>query len=287
LPGGGSSGRVPEAVDCSECGTRYDSQEHPFCPRCGSTSRGATLPGAVAAAARRDPGRRRVQGAGAVLLAIGGLFLVSGIVNALQPPEETAAAFGEGLNRLPGGELVVVFPADGNATVEALDSDGDVVANATGAGGSVRLALPAPALDVRATQGNATWNRTVVIQSGDVTTLELAEGEPDLATPVISRSMRTVVRVSNAIAIGTAVVLAGGGASAMGLRFFGAAATAAVVALLIGLVAVFALVAFGLLFAIPLGMAAYFILRGRRHFRARTPPTPPAGSPPSPPSPPR
>ena len=273
---------MPETVDCSECGTRYDSLEHPFCPRCGSTSRGAPLPGAVAAAAKRDPARRRVQGAGAVLLAIGGLFLVSGIVNALQPAEETAAAFGEGLNRLPGGDVVVVFPHGGNATVEALDADGTVVANATADGGEVRLTLPAPALDLRATQGNASWNRSVVIQAGDVTTLQLRDGEHDPTTPVISDSMRTIVVASNIIAIGTAVILAAGGASAMGLRFFGLAATAAIVAILIGLVAVFALVAFGLLFALPLGLAAYFILRGRRQFRARTPPAPPG--PPTPPS---
>lgn len=266
---------MAEAVDCSECGATYDSEQHPFCPRCGSTSRGAPMPGAVASAARHAPGRRRVQAAGVVLLAIGLLFLAGAAFSLFVPVEEAAASMdADDLARFPGGEVRVRFPSDGNATVVLSDLDGNPLANVTGAGPELALQAPEPRVVLNATQGNASWGRELLVLSNDAMVVKLDEPGAE-GKVLVSPLMRSALRTGGYLALAFSVLLIVGGSSALALRFFAVAATGAGVSAFMALFAVLVLLAAGLLFALPLGMAAYFILRGRRHFKRRAPRTPP------------
>lgn len=268
---------MPETVECSECGASYDSDSHPFCPRCGSTSRGAPLPGAVASAARHAPGRRRVQASGAVLLAIGVLFALSSTAGFFLPEQAALESFAESMEGQPGGSLRVVFPAAAPANVTVTDRDGDVLEESAADGGTVEVDLERAVAVVVARQGNATWNQTVIVGTGDVLTLRLpdvpVEDAPIVASPLISGTLRAAPWVG----LGLGAVLVASGLCALLLRAWGVAAAGALVALLLMIFVLFVLVLAGLLFAVPLGASAYFILRGRRHFRRQaTPPLPPA-----------
>jgi len=261
---------VTELVECSECRTRYDSEASPFCPRCGSVARGAPLPGALASARRADPARRRVQGAGAVLMAIGILFLASAALTLVVPSGDADAQLAEALARQPGGKLTVVFPANASANVTVRSSAGEVLATGNATGGRFVLdAAKAATLHVVATQGGAAWNRTAVVVAGDELTLALPAGG-DTGTPPIAVGST----VSQAIAAGrwvflaVAVVLAGGGLCALLLRQWPLAVLGAVVGAILGILALAAVGAWGLLFAAPFGFCAYAILGGRRHFKA-------------------
>lgn len=303
---------MPETVECSECGASYDSDEHPFCPRCGSTARGAPVQGAVASAARRDPGRRRVQASGVVLFAIGLLFLTSAGLSFLVPQDEAVQPLVGLMADQPGGDLVIRLPAApvgeaagadaANATtsnstaaapasVRLLDLDGNELANATAeAGGELRLAMPQASVVVEAVQGQARWNRTAVALRGEAVTLDLRDAPGGDAADAraedavaVSGSVGTATMAARWVLLVFALVLAAGGACAAFLRLYGLAVAGAITGALFGLLALVGFLAAGLLFALPFGLCAYFILRGRRHFRRRAVAPPPnAPLPPSP-----
>lgn len=71
---------MTERVQCAECERIYDSDEHPFCPRCGATGHADPTVAARSIASRNDPRRRRVQIAGVIMLSTGALVLLAGIV---------------------------------------------------------------------------------------------------------------------------------------------------------------------------------------------------------------
>lgn len=271
---------VAETVECSECGTSYDSQEHPFCPRCGSTSRGAAVPGAIAVAARRDPSRRRVQASGGVLLAIGLLFLASAAAGFLPANGEATATLVDLLATQPGGQLYVGFPTAGNASLELFSVDaGESLDNSTTDDGRAEVGLPRASVRVHAIQGGVHWNRTVVVLEGDRLTLDLPAGGGDDVEPIFSRAAGAIERYTAIAMLVIALVLVGGGIAALALRIFPLAALAAGIGALLALVALFSFLLVGLLFALPFGFAAYFIVRGRRHFRKAGGAEPPAKSP--------
>lgn len=275
---------VPEAVDCSECGTRYDSLEHPFCPRCGSTARGAPVPGALASASRRAPGRRRVQAAGGVLLAIGLLFLASAGASLLLPAEEAAEPLADAFAGQPGGDVTVVFPSGAPANVTLTSTDGEPLANGTATDGRFAAeGLGSAAVRLHAEQGGAAWNGTLLVAAGDGLTVELPEGGGEVGLRM-SPDLRLATDLARYALLGVALLLAAGGGCALALRLFPLAAAGAVAGAFLGVVALVGFLAVGLLFALPFGLCAYFILAGKRHFRGRAssppPQAPPAQGPP-------
>lgn len=255
-------------MTCAECGTRYDSDRDAFCPRCGSLARGAVVPGAVQVARRNDPARRRVQASGALLLVVGGLFLVSSLVGLAVPVEEVSQQFVEPMADQAGGELVLLPGADRTPfDVTVTTVDGDPVANATAQTDPVTVPLAKHAavhVVVRqATQANATAFDAVVLP-GD--RLRVQVGEVQSGDVAIGPTLRTTVQVGRYVFIGLALLLAGGGLCALLLRAWPVAATASIVGMVMGLIVLVAFPIVGLLFAVPFGFAGVFVLRGKRHF---------------------
>ncbi|MHB1261063.1 MAG: hypothetical protein ACYC2H_05035 [Thermoplasmatota archaeon] len=260
---------MSELVDCSECGTHYDSQEHPFCPRCGSTAHRASVPGALASARRNDPARRRVQASGAVLLAIGMLFLIASLASALVPQQRAAESVVDTLAAQPGGRLVIDWPTAEPATLELVARNGTVLANATVEAGHYEANASLAVIAVRSTQGNASWNQTVVVMAGDTLRLALPADPPAGPQPVVfSPLFSQILSVARYVSVGLALVLCIGGLCALFLRWWPIAAVGAIVGILLGLFAMVGFLVLGLLFAIPFAICGILILRGRRQFRA-------------------
>lgn len=259
-------------MECSECATPYDSQEHPFCPRCGSTAQRASVPGALVSARRNDPARRRVQASGAVLLAIGLLFLVASLASALVPQQRAAESVIDAMASQPGGNLTIVWPTNATATLELRARDGTSLGNATVEGGRHEVDVARAVVEVHSTQGEATWNQTVVVLGGDSLLLELPPEPPaGPAEPVFSPLFTQVLSVARYVSVAFAVLLCVGGLCALLLRLWAIAAVGAIMGILLGLLALVGFLALGLLFAIPFAICGVLILRGRRHFRTSAP----------------
>lgn len=260
-----------DQVSCGECATTYDSDTNAFCPRCGSTDRAKTVPGALPVAARHNPRRRRVQASGVLLLVSGTLFLVSSLIGLAVPTEELARQFIEPMADQPGG-TVILLPADDtpyDATLTTIA--GDVVANATQHVGPFEARSPDHAsLHVAWSVNGVEANATVIVLTGDTVRLQLAKANP--GDVVIGSSLQTTVAVGRVVFVVAALLLVAGGLSALLLRWFPLAAAAAILGLVLGLVVVAGFLFAGLLFAIPFAVAALFILRGRRHFQRKANP---------------
>ncbi len=262
-----------ESVECSECGARYDSQENPFCPRCGSNRQGATVaPATLASVARLDPRRRRVRIAGVVLMAMGGLFLANALASLFLVQDSLAAGMAPALADQPGGTLLVV--ADGaapgaNATLRALDDPDRVFQSAPLENGSARFELgDHAAVNVTVRSSGQEWSRIALVTAGDRLTLRFDLSSPagHTAEPATGSTFQAILRVGlGALAALTALVVAGG-VAAFRLRWRALALAGAVVGLLLGLLSAFTFLAVGLLFLLPLGYAFLVILRGRGQF---------------------
>lgn len=264
----GGAGVVPDLVSCGECATRYDSDSNAFCPRCGSTDRSKPVPGALQVAARHDPARRRVQASGVLLLVAGGLFLVSALIGLTIPAQQLAQEFVTPMADQPGGTVILV--PEGNATYAATVTamDGQVLGNASGQIGEWRLALPDHAsVHVAWVVGGQSGNVTAIVLTGDTLRIPL-DTQDEL---LLGSTLQTTITVGRVVFVAVAAVLVGGGLCALLLRVWALAAAAAIAGLLLGLLAVAGFLLAGLLFALPFGFAAVFILRGRRHFRAAKP----------------
>ena len=261
-----------DLVTCKECGTRYDTTQG-FCTHCGSTARGPVTPAAVAVAQRRDPGRRRVQASGALLLIVGLLFLVSSLIGLAVPLGEVAQQFVEPMADQPGGTLVL--DPDENGTFDAVVTtrDGEELANVTGQAAPLNVSSP----DHATLHVVATWrpNMTAgsmgfttefdaIILGGD--TLRVGADQVKDGDVVVSPTLRTIVQVGRVVFIGVAVVLVGGGLCALLLRLWPLAVLAALVGMLLAAIVLLGYLVAGLLFALPFGFAAFFVLRGRRYF---------------------
>jgi hypothetical protein len=86
---------------------------------------------------------------------------------------------------------------------------------------------------------------------------------------VVSPTLRTIVQVGRVVFIGVALLLAGGGMCALLLRSWPLAVTAALVGVFLAAIVLLGYLYAGLLFAVPFGFAAFFILRGRRYFQRK------------------
>lgn len=257
---------MSDHVSCGQCGTRYDSDENAFCPRCGSTRHSDPVPGALPVAARHDPGRRRVQASGVLLIIVGSLFLVSSLVGLAIPVQELARQFVEPMADQPGGVLLLVPGDDAPYAATVSTLAGEVLVNESAQVGDLRVASPKHAsLKVLWTAGNVSGNVTAIVISGD--TLRLPLNVAPAQDTVIGATLAKTVSVGRIVFIVAATVLVAGGASGLLLRAWPLAAVAALMGVILGLVVVAAFLWAGLLFAIPFGLAASFILRGRRYFK--------------------
>lgn len=264
---------------CAECATRYDSDQNAFCPRCGSTERGKAVPGAIAVARRNDPSRRRVQASGVLLAAVGLLFLASSIATLVATAGGVPNEFGTVIEGQPGGTLVVRTPD--NATFDATLSslDGEPLANVTAAPGEWTIKSPRAAARLEVAWDGQERNGTVFAMLGDRFVVEADELGDE---PLASGGIRTMTRVTAGLTLGLCAILMAGGVAAVALRAWPLAVVGASVGAFLGLMSLFVLLLPGLLFALPFGFAATFILRGRRHF-PRKQGGPPAKSPQAPP----
>jgi len=281
-----------EEVQCGECGLRYDSDENPFCPRCGSLSRGRDVSGAVATAGRRDPDLRRVRAAGVVLMVLGGLAAAQFLWATAFPPEPDADllelfAGEEFVANVPGGSLRLQVTEDGTAVevpVVVRAMNGTVLVEAATVGGWYNATLPVAFANVTvggtlggaaggSTGGNATGLpaqvHKVYVSSGEALDLHVDLGEAQAGPEWHAASTVPFVRPLLGFLSFMAIVVVAGGVAAWRLRLMGLAVTGAVLAVLPGLVALGLDPLSGLLLAFPGVLALVFILRGRRHFRRR------------------
>lgn len=257
---------VSDLVPCAQCGVRYDPASNAFCPRCGSTAKGAAVPAALEVAQRRDPGRRRVQASGALLLVVGVLFLISALVSLAIPVGEMAQTFVAPMADQPGGTLTVDASDAGPFDVSLRSMGGTVLANATNQTAPFSFESTEHAtVQYTVVTASGTRNGTAIVFPGD--TLRIDPDAPSPALPVVSSTLATTVEVGRYVFLGIAAVLVAGGTSAIALRFYGLAATAAILGALLALIVLAGYLLAGLLFAIPFGFAAAFLLRGRRYFR--------------------
>jgi hypothetical protein len=272
---------VTEVVECSECGTPYDSQEHPFCPRCGSTAQRSSVPAAMASARRNDPSRRRVQASGAVLAAIGGLFLpFLGLAMALAP-----SFAGLALTQMHAGETPAGV-VGGNLTVEVVDGgapvpgvpvtlrhgNGTVLAEgATDGGGRFRAALGGTlTATVEVAAGNATFRRnaTAITGSDTLVRVDVAADPPSLEGWVGAGPMVQYLRVFLGAMLAVSGLVLAAGVFAIRLRAWGFAVTGGIIGLLPFIVLFVASFALGALVALlAIGVPVVVIARGRRFFK--------------------
>ncbi len=256
---------VSDLAPCAQCGVRYDLADDAFCPRCGSTARGPPVPAALDVARRRDPGRRRVQASGALLLAVGVLFMVSSVISLAVPVGEMARTFEAPMADQAGGTLVLEPGAYASFDVVVRSHAGEVLANATNQTQPFTFTSPEHAtLHYEALVGEGpARNGTAIVFPGDTLHVSL---DDNLVFPAVSSTLATTVRVGRYVFLGLAAILVTGGAAGAWLRLYALAATAAVVGAVLALLVLAGYLLAGLLFAVPFGLAAYFILRGRRHF---------------------
>lgn len=256
---------------CGECGTRYDSDQNAFCPRCGSTAKGQVLPAAVAVARRHDPARRRVQASGALLLIVGGLFLVSALASLALSGGDLPPEFAALVQDQPGGTVRLVAPNGTAYSAVVSTLDGAELQRFGNQSGPLEIPLGDRSTVVLAiAREDGTVNVTAVAMAGDtlqVNVLDARDG--DL---LASRQLHTINRVATALAIVFTGLLLTGGLAAVLLRWFPLAATGASLGVLLAFLALAFFTWAGLLFAIPFGFAAAFVFRGRRFFRRRGPP---------------
>jgi hypothetical protein len=82
---------VKEGATCAECQTRYDDTL-PFCPRCGSTARAASVAAAVPQPVRRGGARGRAHLGATIILVVALFFAAGAFLTALAPEEQMRTA---------------------------------------------------------------------------------------------------------------------------------------------------------------------------------------------------
>lgn len=263
---------------CTQCGVRY-GQDLTFCPRCGSTAKGASVPAALDVARRRDPERRRVQASGVVLAAVGGLLVLLFLPVLALSQSLTSATLDDLITQengvqIAGGTLALFVtnataPA-ANLPVHVTNLEGEGIANGTtDAQGRFRANLGDSAfvkVSLQTEAGN--YTRKAVALEGSTTTVRLDLAEPmEDSTWSGVRPLLIVLRVLLAVFTLVAGLLFAAGICALRLKGWSFAvlgATIGLVPLLLLLVATFN-VGLLLLFLV-VGFPLLFIARGRRHF---------------------
>lgn len=157
---------MTDRVQCGECSHLYDSDEHPFCPRCGALDKAKDPDRAVGLAAVQDPRRRPVQMAGVMMITLGGLALVLFAATAILAPSLVPQTI-EAVADYEGGTIALEV-VDGDvpvagATVDVHALNGTLLANGTtdAEGRFVVEEAQAAAVNVTVSTDAGTWTRQV------------------------------------------------------------------------------------------------------------------------------
>ncbi|MGB1587087.1 MAG: hypothetical protein ACPHID_08610 [Thermoplasmatota archaeon] len=252
---------MEETVDCQECGQRYDSNEHPFCPRCGS-EKSPERRRTMDLAQRSDPGRRRVQIGGLILAAVAALALVQFLVAAFDdsPPDAATLDMLSGVELMrdaPGGTLELI----GEGTYELRTMDGIVLANGT--------IMGAATLELNSTFTNLTLQgdiyRHLYVPDDEHVTIAVSELSPGGPEWIAAGSVGAMQIIAGFMAFFAALTVLGG-VMAFRLRQRRLAYLGCGLALLPGLILVILVPAAGLLLLILPGVATGLIVSGRHQF---------------------
>jgi hypothetical protein len=261
-----------EEVDCSECGNRYDSDTQAFCPRCGSV--GSNKVAGIVAAVRFEPGRRRAQVGGLVLIVTAATMLVLyGMVLATAGTlvaDQSLAL----LQDQPGGELEIwvdgYVPADGSGTFAVATRAGFGLANGTldASGGAHVPELSSASVNVTITTHNGTWNREVLVLRGDTQNVTVIPGVSATSGQLGTDALAGPVRIMVAFFMLVSLFVVLGGVSAVRLRNKNVAIGAAIVGIMPILILAVAVPNIGtMLLLLVMALALGFIVAGRSHFR--------------------
>ncbi len=163
---------MSERVQCAECERIYDSDEHPFCPRCGGTKHAAAVPAAKSIAQRHDPRRRRVQVAGIIMVSTGALVLLAGI--AMVASAGAVWQFASGLDDSEAGALtetassIDVFVFDEGLPMEGVNvtlgaGEGEIRSVSTDADGYAHFAnVSSFVVDLNLQNGEDVWELSFI-----------------------------------------------------------------------------------------------------------------------------
>lgn len=173
-----------ESVQCAECARVYDSDEHPFCPRCGSIGKSEAV-GKTAASihTRNHPKRRRAQVGGVAMTILGGITGILFLITAILAPSLVPLTLPT-FEMQDGGELTVNVadggvPLDGiNVTILSLNDT--FLAAAPTSNGSANFMLPQAGVRVLIENGasNWTWNVLSLNQTEDHVTINMDLQDP-------------------------------------------------------------------------------------------------------------
>lgn len=162
-----------EQVQCAECSRQYDSDEHPFCPRCGSLGKSDAVATTASTISRRhDPKRRRAQLAGVILAVLGSITGILFLATAILAPSLVPVTL-PSFEMQDGGHLTVQVqdetgPLD-EVSVVVNNLAGEQLASGFTINGSTTFALPQAGVQVVVSQGgeNWTWNVLSLNQTQD------------------------------------------------------------------------------------------------------------------------
>ncbi len=274
-----------EAVECSECGTRYDSDNNAFCPRCGSTSKGGPVAGALQAARRSDPRRRRVQAAGIILMVMGSVAFAQFLYAAIVVPDLDPSIY-EQLQGTPladasaGGAVHLHYLENGTplaglrVRIDAMAGNQSLELTTNDAGWANTTKVPSAFITItvqNSTTGAnftapfvrhayAPFGQTLVVQD------DLAK-RTGTETPWSAPSLATEVRIIAGFLAGFAVLVAAAGLLAFKLRAFGLALAGAILAVVPALLLALVLPnLLSMLNLVAVVFALVFIAKGRSQF---------------------
>lgn len=258
-----------DSVQCSECGNQYDSEEHPFCPRCGSLGKSESV-GATATTIsnRNHPKRRRAQLSGIIMATLGGITGILFIALLFLAPSLVPEALTQ-VETESGGPLSIIVPAGAEAAFYTLN--GTFLQAVPLENGTATVDMPQAALTLEVQQQNETWTWTVfhLGQGGDVLTFESdltsTSGDQGLYQgSLYIRGTQLLVGVLAVVSLFTVF----GGIQAARLKQRGIAFAAAIVGALPWFILFFIApnVATGLVMASFL-LAAAFIQGAKEHFQ--------------------
>lgn len=269
-----------DSVQCAECGERYDSDEHPFCPRCGALEKAEASEAPFVMAARDDPRRRRVQAAGVMMTLVGGLMLVLFLVMLAMAPSLVPQTL-DTLADQPGG-AVHIHLSEGGAPVHGAEvtlsaRNGTLLQNGTtDQNGWANFTAVGPAgIDLAVHHAGNVWTRAVFSLPGAGTDASATVVELDLAVaPRTSEDWMGVdafvtgSRVIAAVFSLVSAVTVAGGVSALRLRRRSLATAGALVGMLPWLI-LFVASLNGLVLAVLLffALALWFLRQGRALFQ--------------------
>lgn len=259
-----------DRVQCGECAHLYDSEEHPFCPRCGSIGKSETVAATATSIVQRNhPKRRRAQVSGIVLAVVGGITASLFVLLLFLAPTLVPEALTT-IEDQPGGPLDLTVHAD-NVTVQLLRLNGTYIADFPLENGTGSMLLPQAAIQMQIMHANESWTWTLFHLNQSATPLEfetsLEESPGDQGLyegNTYIRGTQLFVGVLATVSLFTLY----GGIQAFRLRRRGVALSGAIVGALPWLIMFFIAPNFATgLMMVVFFLAAGFIQGAKEHFR--------------------